>query len=200
MVGLDGSSTTLAPLRRKVLTVASSPGMPATTTSPLLMLALHPGDDEVTVEDAGVDHRLAAHPEHEQLAVAGEVRRERDHLLDLLLGEHAHAGGDVADERHVAGRTPLRRGAARGVGRDLDGTGLGGIPAEVAEALQRVQVRVHRRRGGQTDCLADLTDRRRIPAVADRALDVAEDLLLALGELRLGHVGLRSGSNRCLER
>ena len=49
-----------------------------------------------------VDHRVAAHPQHEQLALAGEVGRHREQLLDVLLGEHVGAGGDVADERDVA--------------------------------------------------------------------------------------------------
>ena len=104
------------------MTVASSPGMPATTMSPLSAVGLGPHDDEVAVEDAGVDHRLAPDPQHEQLAVAGEIGRERDDLLDVLLREHAGAGRDVADERDVADRATVGGGAAVGVVADLDGT------------------------------------------------------------------------------
>ena len=95
--------------------MASSPGMPATTMSPLLGGGLLAGDDEVAVEDAGVDHRVAADPQHEQLAVAGEVGRQRQHLLDVLLGEHVGAGGDVADER-ARGAPAGARSAAPEVG------------------------------------------------------------------------------------
>ena len=94
-------------LRRKVLTVASSPGMPATTMSPGSADGLDADDHEVAVEDAGVDHRLAAHPEHEQLAVAGEVFGDGHELFDLLDREHAGTGGDVAEERYVAHRPAL---------------------------------------------------------------------------------------------
>ena len=62
-----GRSTILSRLRRNVLTVASSPGMPATTMSPFSAVVLLAHDDVVAVEDAGVDHRVAADPQHEEL-------------------------------------------------------------------------------------------------------------------------------------
>ena len=68
-------------------------------------------DHEVAVEDAGVDHRLAADPQHEELAVAGEVFGHGHHLFDVLDGEHAGAGGDIADERDMAHRAALGRRA-----------------------------------------------------------------------------------------
>ena len=37
-------------------------------------------------------------PEHEELAVAGEVLGEGQQLLDILLGQHVGPGGHVADE------------------------------------------------------------------------------------------------------
>ena len=69
---------------------------------------LGPGDDEVAVEDAGVDHGVPTDPQHEQVAVPGEVGGQRVDLLDVLLGQHIGAGGDVADQRDVT-----HRGAAR---------------------------------------------------------------------------------------
>ncbi len=72
------------------------------TMSPLLAVVCAAGDHEVAVEDADLDHRVAADPQHEQVAVAGEVFGEREQLLDVLLGQHVGAGRDVADERHVA--------------------------------------------------------------------------------------------------
>ena len=59
------------------------------------------------------------------------------HLLDVLLGEHVRAGGDVADERHVAHGPAVEAGRTRGrVVPDLDGPGLGRVAAQVAEALR----------------------------------------------------------------
>ena len=80
-------------------------------------------DDVVAVEDAGVDHGVAADPEHEELAVAGEVFRDGQRLLDVLGREHAGAGGDVADEGHVAHGPALDGGARLGVVADLDARG-----------------------------------------------------------------------------
>ena len=77
--------------------------------SPFSAVVCDARDDEVAVEDAGVDHRVAPDPQHEQLAVAGEVGGQRHDLFDVLLGEHVDAGGDVADERHVAHRAALHR-------------------------------------------------------------------------------------------
>src|SRR5205807_290594 len=59
-------------------------------------------DDVVAVEDAGLDHGVAPHAEHEHRALAGEVGREREDLLHVLGGEDAGTGGDVTDERDVA--------------------------------------------------------------------------------------------------
>ena len=132
---LAGTSDTLPPLRVYVLTVASSPGMPATTMSPLSAVGLRAGDDEVAVEDAGVDHRLASDPEHEQIAVAGEVGGQRQDLLDVLLRQHVGAGGHVAHERDVAGGPALERRARVRVVAHLDGAGLGRVATEEAELL-----------------------------------------------------------------
>ena len=145
MVALAGVSVTEPPFADHCLTVASPPGMPATTMSPFGRGGLLGDDDEVAVEDAGVDHRVAAHAEHEELALAGEVGGDREQLLDVLLGEHVGAGGDVADQRDVADRPPLHRRAGVRVPAHLDRPRLRRVPAQEAEALQRVQVAVHRR-------------------------------------------------------
>ena len=128
-------------------------------------------DHEVAVEDAGVDHRVAADPEHEQIAVAGEVDRHREQLFDVLLRQHVGAGGDVADERDVADGPALDHGAGVGIPADLDRPWLGRVAAEVAEPAERVEVAVHRRRRRQPDRLADLADRRGIAAIAGLDLD-----------------------------
>ena len=99
-------------------------------------LRLLGGDDVVAVEDPEIDHRLATDPQHEQLAVAGEVLRERQDLLDVLLRQHVGAGGDVADERDVTHRPAHHRDAAVGIPADLDGPWLGGVAADEARAAR----------------------------------------------------------------
>ena len=69
------------------------------------------GDHVVAVEDAGLDHRVAPDAQHEQVALAREVGRDGQHLLDVLLGQDVGAGGDVADQRHVPHRPALGLGA-----------------------------------------------------------------------------------------
>ncbi len=63
-------------------------------------------------------------------------------LLDVLGGEHAGAGGDVAEQRDVADRPALDRRAGGRLERDLDRARLGRVAAEVALVLQRGEVRV----------------------------------------------------------
>ena len=67
-----------------------------------------------------------------------------DEFLDVLLGQHAGAGGDVTDERHVADRSAVGGGAGVGVEPDLDGAGLGGVTAEVAHLLEAGEMGVNR--------------------------------------------------------
>ena len=77
-------------------------------------------DDVVTVEDAGLDHRVAPHPQHEHRAFTGEVGREGEDLLDVLGGEDAGTGGDVTDERDVADGPALQVGARRRLELDVE--------------------------------------------------------------------------------
>ena len=49
---------------------------------------------EGLVHDADLDHRVAADTEHEEFAAdAGEVLRQGEQLLDVLLRQHVGAGG-----------------------------------------------------------------------------------------------------------
>ena len=111
--------------------------------SPLSAVGWDARHDVVAVEDARVDHRLAPHPEHEQVAVAAEVGGDGDHLFDVLRREHAGTGGHVADERHVAHGPAVDVGAGARFERDLDRAGLARVAAQVALVLERGEVRVH---------------------------------------------------------
>ena len=75
--------------------------------------------------------------------VAGEVLGQRQQLLDVFLGQHVGAGGDLADERHVAGGPAVDGDPRVGVVANLDGAGLGRVPPQIPLTLQGGQVRVH---------------------------------------------------------
>jgi hypothetical protein len=60
------------------------------------------------------------------------------------VGQDVGAGGDVADERHVAHRSALDGGARVRVVAHLDGPGLRGVAPQEAEALEAGQVGVDR--------------------------------------------------------
>ena len=57
---------------------------------------------EVAIENARIDHRVAANAQHEQVAVAGEVGGHWQELFDVLLGQHIGACGNIAHEWDVA--------------------------------------------------------------------------------------------------
>ena len=63
-----------------------------------LLLAHH---DVVAVADGGLDHRVTAHLEQEQRALAHELLGQREHVLERLLGQDRPAGRDPADHRDV---------------------------------------------------------------------------------------------------
>ena len=75
---LAGSSAIEAPRRRKRLSVASSSSISATTMSPVSAASVLLDQHRVAVEDAGLDHRIAAHLEREMLAGAEHVGRHVD--------------------------------------------------------------------------------------------------------------------------
>src|SRR4028119_1260950 len=68
-------------------------------------------DDPVAVADRRVDHRVTGDAEHEQGALTDQFARQREDVLDRLLGQHRAAGGDPADARHGGGGGALRRRA-----------------------------------------------------------------------------------------
>ncbi len=143
-------------------------------------------DDEVTVHDPGVDHRVPPHRHHEQCPRAGEVLGQGVELLHVLLGQDARTGGHVADQGDVADRPGVHDHLRGGVVADLDGAGLGRVPPQVPLALEHGQVGVDGGGGGETDRLADLADGRGVAPLPDRLRDAVQNLL-ALGAEYLGH-------------
>ena len=91
---------------------------------------LRPDDDEVTVRDVGVDHRVAADPEHVGVAARREHLRHGQRLADVLIRLDRTAGGDLADRPAdvdaSAASCDIARRVAAGAQR---GVASGGAPA-----------------------------------------------------------------------
>ena len=98
-------------------------------------------DDEIAVEDPGIDHALSADPEDEGRVLADEVPREGKHVLDVFLGEQRVSGGDAAQDGHVD--DPLG-GLAGPILEDLNGAGLAGIAMDESFLFQGGEMAVHR--------------------------------------------------------
>src|SRR5206468_1759527 len=99
-------------------------------------------DDEVAVEDPGVDHRVALHPQEELLSPARERLGDGEVLLDVLVGKEGPARRDLAQERQPVdvGRSGRRLTTTE----ELEGARLRRVAAQEAGALEVREVRVHR--------------------------------------------------------
>jgi hypothetical protein len=98
------------------------------------------------------------------------------------------AGRDLTDDRQGDDPGRLRRGPSGGVqvARD-EGAGLRRVAAQEAALLERLEVRLDRRRRREPDAFADLPDRRRVPALGRELANDVENALLAVGRGSLGH-------------
>src|SRR4051812_40105257 len=108
--------------------------------------------DEVAVEDACLDHRLALHPQHE---VALERLRHGDGLLEVLLGEQRSAGGDLPEQRQPGQLDDLRlRRDGLLPASQLEGARLRRVAPQQPRSLEVREVGMHGRRRCQPDRLA----------------------------------------------
>jgi hypothetical protein len=82
----------------------------------VLRVFLLTDDYPVPVRDGRVDHRVARDLQHEQLTLADKLPRQREDVLNLLIGGDRDTGRDPADKRHVGG---LLRGDVHAVGAKL---------------------------------------------------------------------------------
>ena len=113
------------------------------------------------------------------------------------------AGGDLADDGKAPADHRVGR-LLRPVDQQLDGARLGRVAAQQPDLLEVREVRVHGRRRGEPDRLADVAHGGRVAVLRRVLLDEVEDLLLALGEVQIGHsaplsggLSLRVQSNMC---
>src|SRR5262245_4695690 len=153
-----------------------------------------PHHDEVALQDPGILHRLAADPEDVVAVLTADDVRDVEVLLDVLLRQDRLARGDLAHEWQAGGT----HGLLGPLDHHLEGTRLGGIALDHAEALELGEVRVDRRGGMQPDGLADLADRRRIAVLLQVTTDVVEDLPLSLRQV-LDEVHLPSSVSRSMD-
>ena len=109
------------------------------------------GDDDVAVQNAGVQHAFAPDIQGEQRLAAGGAAGVRDIALDLFDGQNRGAGGDGAQQGHM--RDILVAAV------DADGTLQQGIAGDVAGLLESVEARLHRGGRAQADGRADFAHR-----------------------------------------
>src|SRR5258706_1685891 len=142
------------------------------------VLRLH--DDVIAVVDVVLDHRLAAHAQHEGGAALGRELARGAHRLGLVLvGVDRLTGGDLADDRRH------HRTSAEGAW-DGEGARAGGVLLEPALALELQEMVVDRGGGGEADGLGDLAHGGRVTPLGAALADEFEDLLGALLAL-FGH-------------
>src|SRR3989454_1229215 len=163
------------------------------------LLVLQPGHDDAAIgrvlpgahhdkiagEDAGILHAVAADLEGEGVLAANQFLAEHKMVVDVLFGEDRLTGRDPAHERHRDHLTEL--GLQLVDVDDFYGAGLGGVQENIASALQRIEVVLHRRAGGEANRLTDFTDCGRVAADLLTKPKVLQDFPLPAGQ-RFRHV------------
>ena len=174
--------------RWKVLTVASS----ADSSSPTSATTISPARASACLRTTtmspsrmpGLDHRVALHAK-EEVGVAAERLGNGDLVLDRLLGEQRTAGGDPSDERQRRHRTRSRsRRLLAPPSDELDRARLRRVAPQQAGALEVREMRVHGRRGGEPDGVADLPNGRWIAVRVHVLGEELPDLLLSCRQHR----------------
>jgi len=131
-------------------------------------------DDEVAVEDAGVDHGVADDTQDEVAVVAAKEAGHVDELFDVLFRQQRDAGRHLADQRQGARRSELTH--------DLEGARLCRVAPDEALALEIGEVGMHGRRRRQLEGGADLAYRGRVAVGAHAFADEGQHLLLSCGQ------------------
>jgi hypothetical protein len=144
----------------------------------VLGVPLRAHDHVVVLGDLGVDHRVAAHPQHEQGALPHQLAGQDEVPVDPLLGQERRPGADLADQRHRD---------RRGLAPELDRPVLAGVAADQVQRLEPVEPVADRPDGLDPDRLADLAHRRHQPGGRVRLPDVVVDPLAGRAQLAVRH-------------
>ena len=86
------------------------------------LLAHH---DDVAVADRRLDHRVALDLKRKQRALPDQLAGQRQHILDVLLGQDRATGGDAAEQRHIGRGGPGGAGGLVVVGGPRTSTARG---------------------------------------------------------------------------
>lgn len=146
----------------------------------VLRIRLLADDNPVAIANGCIDHRIADHLQHEQIAFANQISGESHAPLRMLLGQDRTAGGNSPEQRDVD-RVGVADVGVRCISDDQR-TGPMWVLSQVAEAFQSAQLVCDGRRRGKADTLADLPHARRVAAFLHGLSDHAQDRLLAWGE------------------
>ena len=110
----------------------------------VIRCVLDMNEDTVTVENTGIDHGLSADIQNEGFSLGYYIGGNREVVLNVLFGQNRLPGSNITDhgEAEHLGTHHLEAVVA-----DLNGTGLGGVSADIAVLLQCLQMRMNGRGG-----------------------------------------------------
>jgi hypothetical protein len=135
--GLQGRSQAQPSTRCSTFTVASAfPALVELGGHDLAVLryVLLADDDQVTVSDRRVDHRVAPDAQHEQRPAPDQPPGQHEGLLSQFHGVDGAAGRDLADERYL---DLVAIGAGMRAGRLHDRARLPSAPAQPPAPARR---------------------------------------------------------------
>ena len=142
-------------------------------------------DHLVPVKNPRVYHTVPFDVQNENLSVGEKFRGNGEIVLHILDGQNGLSGSHPAHDGNIH---HLPAGQIKIVVHDLDGTGLCGIPADVAVLLQRLQMRMYRGGGLEIYRLTDLADCRGKSPVQDLVLYIIQNLLLFFADFSVCHM------------
>ena len=110
----------------------------------VIRCVLDMNEDTVTVENTGIDHGFSANIQNEGFSFGYHIGGNGEVVLNILLREDRLSGGYIADDREA---NHLGTYHLEAVVADLNGTGLGGVSADIAVLLLCLQMRMNGRGG-----------------------------------------------------
>lgn len=95
---------------------------------------------EVAIVDTNIDHGIAVYLEDKRIPCGNVLRRYWEIALNVLLCKDGLTGRNLPDNRE---RCRVGANHIKSIVADLNSTGLGGIAADIAILLQRLQMRMN---------------------------------------------------------
>lgn len=101
-------------------------------------------ENTVSVKNTGIDHGFSTDVQDERFSLGDYIGGNGEVVLNILLREDRLSGSYIADDREA---DHLGTYHLEAVVADLNGTGLGGVSADIAVLLQCLQMRMNGRGG-----------------------------------------------------